>query len=587
MSSLHDLIAKLQRLEEAPAAPAPAAPAPAAPAPAAPAPAAPAADDFETKMKNYEAGKAKAAAVEAIKKYMSKPVNQIGRLENLIDPATGFIYYGEAGLDAFKGTPRKMLTRFMSQGDQQGMMNAITAAGLKVVDNGGYAQIDPASLKALTQPAAPAPAPAPAPAASTTSTTGSDQSPAAPANAEAQKKIDRLKTILGLNVSNATANTTTGANMAKVNESIVTFKSSIGRLLAEEFGVLEAPEAPAVAAAQASSNTVAPNARQEADALWSELSTMMNTPGALTPQQRADIENLTQAYQQFQQNNPLPQAQTVDPSTTPTKPTKPTPTKPNSSSKIGYKNPGTIAFQNWLNTNGVKVAVDGRYGPETQGAIDKLRALKPKEFGNGASRWQEMMDMLGVGTAFNVIQGQGTSLGSPKYLESMKKYGYDPKTGNPVGGNNGSSQSPVKPTAPGKAKSIPELDAAIKAASDKVTQVAAAKPNSPELAAAQAELMAVVQQKAQAMKANTGSAASPVNPADSPTQAYAYTTTPEYKALLAKMTAAMQQGGPESPAYKKALADFEAFAAKNKPVAESSGYSSDELSRIVSLVYHR
>ena len=375
--------------------------------------------------------------------------------------------------------------------------------------------------------------------------------------------------------------------MAKVNESIITFKSSIGRLLAEEFGVLEAPEAPAVAAAQASSNTVAPNARQEADALWSELSTMMNTPGALTPQQRADIENLTQAYQQFQQNNPLPQAQTVDPSTTPTKPTKPT--KPRVGSVV---NAGTRAYQHWLNSQGVKVTVDGSWGPETQGAGTKLQALKPKEFGTGGTRWEEMMAMIGVGAAHNVKPSPGHEkdyvwLNSPRYLETMKKYGYDPKTGNPVGGNNGSSQSPVKPTAPGKAKSIPELDAAIKAASDKVTQVAAAKPNSPELAAAQAELMAVVQQKAQAMKANTGSAASPVNPADSPTQAYAYTNTPEYKALLAKMTAAMQQGGPESPAYKKAMADFEAFAAKNKPVSESSGYSSDELSRIVSLVYHR
>lgn len=574
MSSLHDLIARLQKIEEAPEV---AAPAPAAPAPAAPAPAAPAADDFETKMKNYEAGKAKSAAVETIKKYMSKPINQIGRLENLIDAKTGFIYYGQAGLDAFQGTPTKMPMRFMSQGDQQAMMSAITNAGLKVVDNGGYAQIDPASLKALTQPAAPAPA------APTTNTTGSAQAPAAPAapaNAEAQKKIDRLKTILGLNVSNATVNTTVAPNMAKVNESIVTFKSSIGRLLAEEFGVLEAPEAPAVAAAQASSNTVAPNARQEADALWAELSTMMNTPGALTPQQRADIENLTQAYQQFQQNNPLPQAQTTTPTTTtPTKPTRKTlPAEPN-----------IQAIQNYYNSLGItdnagqKLKPDGVWGWRTEEA--KWNFKKKYPVGSPeATKAQAMADKIAKEYQWRLIpdiNGQQQRIGPA----NEKQLSGPPAS---AGANNtGSSQMPVKPSAPGKAKTIPELDAAIKAASDKVTQVAAAKPNSPELASAQAELMAVVQQKAEAMKSNAGSAASPVNPADSPTQAYAYTTTPEYKALLAKMTAAMQQGGPESPAYKKALADFEAFAAKNKPVAESSGYSSDELSRIVSLVYHR
>jgi len=113
----------------------------------------------------FKADDAKNAAIETVKKYMAKPINQIGRLENLIDPKTGFIYYGQAGMDATTGTPTKMPMRFMSQGDQKSMMDAITAAGLKVVDSGGYAMIDPASLKTLGQ----APAPAePAPVATAT-----------------------------------------------------------------------------------------------------------------------------------------------------------------------------------------------------------------------------------------------------------------------------------------------------------------------------------------------------------------------------------------------------------------------------------
>lgn len=125
--------------------------------------------------------------------------------------------------------------------------------------------------------------------------------------------------------------------------------------------------------------------------------------------------------------------------------------KPKPGSKVGYANPGTRAYQHWLNSKGVKVAIDGVYGPETQGAGAKL----PKQFQPGGDpkmsyndnkkASEEYMDMLSVGTAYNVIPAPGKPyvwLNSPIYLERMKKYGYDPKTGDPVGGRGGQAGSP-------------------------------------------------------------------------------------------------------------------------------------------------
>jgi hypothetical protein len=388
------------------------------------------------------------------------------------------------------------------------------------------------------------------------------------ANPEIQNKIDKLKTILGLNVT--------------AKESIV-FKSKIGRLIAEEFGILEAPDDAAQAMARSASNTVAPGAREEADALWAEISKAMETPGALTPGQRKDVENMTQAFQQFQQNNPLPQAQTVQPGDKPITPTTPGQDKPKS--KNGYKNAGTTAYQNWLNTNGVKVAVDGMWGPETQGAYLKLQQLKPKEFGSGGSRWQEMSDMMGVGTAHNVKPTPGKEkdyvwLNSPRYMESMKKYGYDPKTGNPISGNpnTGSSQK-VAPVATATPKTIADYDTAMKTATDKLTQLYKVDPNSAETKAANAELLKLAQGKSALMNA-------PVASARPTGGAAAYTETPEYKKLLANLQTTFKSGA-ESPAYKQAMADLQTYIKAQTPVAESVGFANDELNRIVSLVHHR
>ena len=121
-------------------------------------------------------------------------------------------------------------------------------------------------------------------------------------------------------------------------------------------------------------------------------------------------------------------------------PNDPVKDNPTDKPKSKYNsNPGTRAYQHWLNSHGIKVAIDGKYGPETQAAastmFEKIKAAKEKDLYE--PRFQESQTMLGVGTAHNVKPSPGTSymwLNSPKYLEAMKKYGYDPKTGNPIPG---------------------------------------------------------------------------------------------------------------------------------------------------------
>jgi hypothetical protein len=100
--------------------------------------------------------------------------------------------------------------------------------------------------------------------------------------------------------------------------------------------------------------------------------------------------------------------------------------------KNGYKNPGTLALQYWLNKNGQKAPMDGMWKKETADALDNLKASNP-QFGTNGSRWQEMIDMMSVGTAWNVIPGKGyMGLGDPKFIDTMTKHGFDPKTGKPL-----------------------------------------------------------------------------------------------------------------------------------------------------------
>jgi hypothetical protein len=110
---------------------------------------------------------------------------------------------------------------------------------------------------------------------------------------------------------------------------------------------------------------------------------------------------------------------------------------------------------------------------------------------------------------------------------------------------------------------------------DKVTQAYKTNPNGEEYKAAFAELQKLAQGKAALMN----------DPANK-SQAAAYTETPEYKKLLANLQSTFK-AGPESPAHKKAMADFEAYTKAQAPVAESIGFANDELNRIISLVHHR
>jgi hypothetical protein len=132
-------------------------------------------------------------------------------------------------------------------------------------------------------------------------------------------------------------------------------------------------------------------------------------------------------------------------------------------------NPGTRAYQNWLNSNGLKVAIDGAFGPESQGAGEKIQKLKPAEFSvTSGSRAQEMKDMMAIGAAYNVRPdkndtGNYTWIGSKKYLADMQKYGYDPKTGNPIGGAKppGEAGMPTKDASAPAAGIPPELSKAV------------------------------------------------------------------------------------------------------------------------------
>jgi len=352
--------------------------------PAAAPAAAPAADPQRAAYDQFKADDAKKAAIETVKKYMSKPIDQIGRLENLIDAKTGFIYYGQAGMDASKGTPTKMPMKFMSQGDQKSMMDAITAAGLKVVDSGGYAMIDPASLKTLGQ----------APAATTTATTttpattppSSDQKPAPTADADKAAKVKRFTELLtkagvitappaaptpgNTDVSkgavdyNLAPQTATGPGIklppaAPVKESI-TFKSSIGKLLLESGALTDIVEAAAT--------SLSKEEYSELSKLYGDLSVTYKDDATLAP--------LFTAY------NKVPPTWSSAPTTTPTA------TDPKKKT-MAPVDPGTKELQKWLISKGYDVGPtkdDGRWGPNTQKAIDAWTAkgLKP-----GNPEWEE------------------------------------------------------------------------------------------------------------------------------------------------------------------------------------------------------
>ena len=134
-----------------------------------PAPAAP--NDARSQYDKFKADDARAAAVAQVKKWMSTPLSDIGRLGDAIDPKTGIIYYGDAGVGPgrqgggeAKPYPYKWLADPDSTSDQsRAMYKVLGPAGLKVIPVekkslfGSYqvAGISPQQLADLDKPVAP------------------------------------------------------------------------------------------------------------------------------------------------------------------------------------------------------------------------------------------------------------------------------------------------------------------------------------------------------------------------------------------------------------------------------------------------
>jgi hypothetical protein len=157
---------------------------------------------------DYQANKAqdaREAAIAQVKKWMSTPLSDIGRLGDAIDPKTGIIYYGDAGVGRgqegggeAKPYPYKWLADPASTSDQsRAMYKVLGPAGLKVIPVekkslfGSYqvAGISLQQLADLDKPVAPTPAPTPTPAPVTDKPADPGQDPT-DAN---MKELDKLR----------------------------------------------------------------------------------------------------------------------------------------------------------------------------------------------------------------------------------------------------------------------------------------------------------------------------------------------------------------------------------------------------------
>ena len=140
---------------------------------------------------------------------------------------------------------------------------------------------------------------------------------------------------------------------------------------------------------------------------------------------------------------PLPNGGKETPGKTADKPAD-KPAGPTGTGKVGPANPGTKAIQHYLNTkHGQKLDVDGRDGPLTTAAIRSL---------SGKLSTDEYANIAGLAYAYNVKPGQGpgtVSLGNPEFVKRMTALGYDPKTGDPVGGSAKGGGQAASPAAGG------------------------------------------------------------------------------------------------------------------------------------------
>jgi hypothetical protein len=113
------------------------------------------ADDARAQYDKFKADDARAAAAAKVKKMASIPKDQIGRLQNAIDPKTGGIFYGDAGEDAFKGTAKAYAYDWYKKGQEPEFFNIIKTAGLDIINLNGQAAVNPQALANIDKPTAP------------------------------------------------------------------------------------------------------------------------------------------------------------------------------------------------------------------------------------------------------------------------------------------------------------------------------------------------------------------------------------------------------------------------------------------------
>jgi hypothetical protein len=191
-------------------------------------------------------------------------------------------------------------------------------------------------------------------------------------NPEVQKKIDRIKEIIGLGKTNAGANTTGAANMGQVNNESI-FKSSIGKALLESFD-LDLNE-------DTGTTTAFKNPREELDSLWSELQNGVKS-GIITGPQATQIDQLMSAVTQYRIQNPANTGTTTGTDTGNNTGTA-------DKKKEPYKIPGDDIIQDYIIKHGGKdddgkvPTRDGYFGWRTQEAkrnmIDNWYKTLPKE----------------------------------------------------------------------------------------------------------------------------------------------------------------------------------------------------------------
>ena len=106
------------------------------------------ADPARAQYDKFKADDAKAAAVKQIQA-MLKPNGQgVERLQNAIDPKTGIIYYGEEGGEGGTVNPRQTPYSWIQKGQQKEFQDLVKAAGLTIVP------VDQKTLFGTTQVAA-------------------------------------------------------------------------------------------------------------------------------------------------------------------------------------------------------------------------------------------------------------------------------------------------------------------------------------------------------------------------------------------------------------------------------------------------